>query len=291
MSASGPYPPFKSRSLPPAIARSSDVQPSVFLPHQKFKLTRFRLVFLPRIRDKNCMIRPSLLRSVLYVPGSNQRALAKLATLQMDAVILDLEDAVAPEAKAGARENLRGFFKARPPGSAKFAIRINGFDTEWGSEDFLAARACKPDAIVLPKVESPQDILTASDALAETDAPDGLKLWAMIETPRGVMNLAAIAALGAHGKSRLACLAAGTDGLMLETGAKTRMALTPWLSQIVLARRAGGLAVVDGAYDGAGDQGGFEAECGQARDLGFDGKTLTHPDQIEAANRIFAPLE
>jgi citrate lyase subunit beta / citryl-CoA lyase len=248
-------------------------------------------VFLRRIRDKTRMIQSATLRSVFCLPASDERALAELATLKMDAVILDLRDVIEPQEKVAARENLRGFFKARPLGSAKFAIRINGFDTEWGSEDFLAARACKSDAIVLPRVESPQDVLTASDALAETDALDGLKLWAMIETPRGVMNIAAIAALGAHGKSRLACLVAGTDGLMQETGAKTRMALTPWLSQIVLAGRAGGLAVVDGVYDGAGDQDGFEAECGQARDLGFDGKTLIHPDQIEAANLIFAPLE
>jgi citrate lyase subunit beta / citryl-CoA lyase len=247
------------------------------------------LAFFQRFRNKKTMIQPVLLRSVLCVPASDVQALARLSGLKMDAVILDLEGALAPEAKAGARENLRGFFKAGPRGSAKFAIRINGFDTEWGSEDFLAARACKPDAIVLPRVEAPQDIQTASDALAETDAPEDLKLWAMIETPRGVMNLAAIAALGAHGKSRLACLVAGTDGLMLETGAKTRMALTPWLSQIVLAGRAGGLAVVDGLFNGSANQDGFEAECGQARDLGFDGKTLIHPNQIEAANLIFAP--
>jgi citrate lyase subunit beta / citryl-CoA lyase len=235
------------------------------------------------------MIHPPLLRSVLYVPASNERALAKLATLQMDAVILDLEDAVAPEWKDAARENLRVFFKARPRGPARFAIRINGFDTEWGNEDFLAARACKPDAIVLPKVESPQDILTASDALSETDAPEALKLWAMIETPRGVMDLAAIAALGVHGKTRLECLVAGTNDLMLGTGVKTRAAMMPWLSQIVLAARAGGLAVIDGPFNCFRSRDGLEAECGQGRDLGFDGKTLIHPDQIESANAIFAP--
>jgi citrate lyase subunit beta / citryl-CoA lyase len=225
------------------------------------------------------MIQPAMLRSVLCVPASNPQALATLSALKMDAVILDLADAVAPEAKETARENMRAFFKAKPLGAAKFAIRINGFQTEWGNEDFLAARACKPDAIVLPKVESPQDILIASDALVETDAPDSLKLWAMIDTPRGVMNIAAIAALGTHGKSRLACLP--------ETGAKTRMAIMPWLSQIVLAGRAGGLAVLDGVFNESDDQVGFEAECRQAYDIGFDGKTLVHPGQIEAANSVF----
>jgi citrate lyase subunit beta / citryl-CoA lyase len=235
------------------------------------------------------MPHPLLLRSVLYVPASNERALAKIATLNMDAAVLDLEDAVAPQAKEVARENLRRYFKTCPASQARLAVRMNGFGTKWGNEDFLAARACKPDAIILPKVESPQDILTASDALAETDAPDSIKLWAMIETPRGVMNLAAIATLGAHGKSRLECLVAGSNGLMRATGARTRAALTAWLAQILIAARAGGLAALDGVFNNVGDIDGFEAECAQARDLGFDGKMLIHPDQIEGANRLFAP--
>jgi citrate lyase subunit beta / citryl-CoA lyase len=226
---------------------------------------------------------------VLYVPASNERALAKLASLKMDAVILDLEDAVAPDAKEAARENLRRFFKGKPQSSVKCAIRINGLGTQWGSEDLLAARACKPDAIVLPKAESPQDILTASDALSETDAPESIKLWAMIETPRGIMNIAAIAALGAHGKSRLDCLVAGTNDLMLATGAKTRAAMTTWLAQLLVAARAGELAALDGVFNDFKNSAGYEAECATARDLGFDGKTLIHPDQIEAANRMFAP--
>jgi citrate lyase subunit beta / citryl-CoA lyase len=233
------------------------------------------------------MIHPAKLRSVLCVPASDREAMAKLATFEMDAVILDLEATVAPELKDAARENLRAFFKSKPLHKAKFAIRINSFDTEWGNEDFLAARACKPEAIVLPKVESTQDILTASDALSETDAPESLKLWAMIETPRGVMNLAAIAALGAHGKSRQECLVAGTGNLMQTTGVRNRVAMIPWLSQIVLAARAGGLAVIDGVFEEPSYRDGFDAECGQSRDMGFDGKTLIHPDQIEPANRIF----
>lgn len=235
------------------------------------------------------MIHPVLLRSVLYVPASNERALEKLAFLDMDAVILDLEDAVAPDTKDAARENVRRFFKAKPQSNVKFAIRMNGFGTQWGSEDLLAARACKPDAIVLPKVESPQDILTASDALSETDAPDSIKLWAMIETPRGIMNLAAIAALGAHGKSRLECLVAGNNDLMLATGARTQTAMGPWLAQILIAARAGGLAALDGVFNDFRNSAGFEAACADARDLGFDGKTLIHPGQIAAANRVFAP--
>jgi citrate lyase subunit beta / citryl-CoA lyase len=235
------------------------------------------------------MIHPALLRSVLFVPASNERALAKLASLQMDAVILDLEDAVAPDMKDAARENLRRFFKTRPRSNVTFAIRINALGTQWGGEDLLAARACKPDAIVLPKVESPQDILTASDALSETDAPDSVKLWAMIETPRGILNLAAIVALGAHGKSRLECLVAGTNDLMLATGAKTRAAMTQWLAQILIAARAGGLAALDGVFNDFKNSAGFESEFADARELGFDGKTLIHPDQIEAANLAFAP--
>jgi citrate lyase subunit beta / citryl-CoA lyase len=234
------------------------------------------------------MSQTALLRSVLYVPASNEQALLKLSGLEMDAVIIDLEDAVAPEEKAAARENLRAFFKTNTRGHAKFAIRINSLQSEWGIEDFLAARACKPGAIVLPKVETPQDIMAVSDALAETDAPASLKLWAMIETPRGLSNLASIAALGADEKSRLECLVADTNDLMLATGLKTRAAISLSLSQIALAARAGGLAALDGVFHELKNVEALESECLQARAIGFDGKTLIHPDQIDLANRVFA---
>ena len=237
------------------------------------------------------MLHPPLLRSVLYVPANNEKALAKIVSLSMDAVIFDLEDAVAPETKEGARENLRRLFKTRPATNAKLVIRINALTYDWGEEDLLAARACRPDAILLPKVETPQDILSVTDALNETDAPDSLKLWAMIETPRGLMNLSAIAELGLRTGPRLECLVAGSNDLALETGAKTRSAMQAWLSQIVLGARAGGLAVLDGVFNDFRDTAGLAKECELARDSGFDGKTLIHPDQISEANRAFAPSE
>ena len=237
------------------------------------------------------MLHPALLRSVLYVPAVNEKAMAKIASLAMDAVIFDLEDAVAPELKDAAREYLRRLFKTRPATKAKLIIRINTLTSDWGAEDFLAARACRPDAILLPKVETPQDILSVTDALSETDAPDSLKLWAMIETPRGLMNLAAIAELGLRTGPRLECLVAGTNDLALETGAKTRPAMQTWLSQLVLGARAGRLAVLDGVFNDFHDIAGLTKGCELARDSGFDGKTLIHPDQIAEANRAFTPSE
>lgn len=233
-------------------------------------------------------------RSVLYVPATNARALAKIPTLACDAVIIDLEDAVAPEAKAEAREVMRGFFRDRPQGGPEMVIRINALDGEWGTEDLLAARACRPDAILLPKVDDPRDVLEADDALDQTDARPALRLWAMIETPRAVLNLGPIAALGRNPAARLACLVAGTNDLVKETGVAAtadRRHLVPWLSQIVLAARAGGLVALDGVMNDFSDAEGFLAECRHGRDMGFDGKTLIHPSQIGPANDIFSPSD
>jgi citrate lyase subunit beta/citryl-CoA lyase len=232
--------------------------------------------------------------SVLYVPATSAKALAKVASLDCDAVIVDLEDAVAPESKTEAREALRTFFGGDRPQGRELVIRINPLSGDWGTEDLLAARACNPDAILLPKVSGPRDILDVNDALDEMDADSELAIWAMVETPRGVLNLGEIAELGRNPSARLACLVAGTNDLAKETGVRVtpdRRFLLPWLTQIVLSARAGGLDALDGVSNDFRDLDAFAAECAQGRDLGFDGKTLIHPAQIAAANAAFSPAE
>jgi citrate lyase subunit beta/citryl-CoA lyase len=233
-----------------------------------------------------------LRRSVLYVPASNEKALAKLATLDCDAAIIDLEDAVAPGEKEKARETMREFLGRTDRGRKEILVRINALSGEWGGEDLLAARASRPDAILLPKVDTPRDVLDANDALDDTDAPASLKLWAMIETPKAILNLGALAELGRDPSARLECFVAGTNDLVKETGilaTADRRYLMPWLMQIVLAARAGALDVLDGVSNDFRDTEAFARECGEARAMGFDGKTLIHPAQIEAANAVFSP--
>ncbi len=235
-----------------------------------------------------------LRRSVLYVPAANDKALAKLPSLDCDAAIIDLEDSVAPEQKEAARERLRGFMRKADFGRREIVIRINALSSQWGAEDLLAARACKPDAILLPKVDTPRDILEANDALDEMDAPDTLHLWAMVETPKAMLNLGAIAELGRDPGARLQCLVAGTNDLVKETGilpTADRRYLTPWLMQMVLAARAGGLHLLDGVGNDFRDLEAFAHECAEARAMGFDGKTLIHPAQIGPANAAFSPSE
>ncbi|WP_288191909.1 CoA ester lyase [uncultured Phyllobacterium sp.] len=231
-------------------------------------------------------------RSVLYVPASNAKALAKIASLDADAVIFDLEDAVAPQAKDDAREALRNYFRANPASKAERIIRINALASEWGAEDLLAARACKPDAILLPKVETPQDVTGVTEILEETDASENIRLWAMIETPRGILNADEIAELGLRSTGRLDCFVVGTNDIAKETGVSTdgnRAYLVPWLMQIVLCAKAGKLDVIDGVYNDFADAVGFTLECDQGSRMGFDGKTLIHPAQIGAANHAFSP--
>ena len=231
-------------------------------------------------------------RAVLYVPASNPKALDKAAGLECDAVIFDLEDAVAPADKALAREALRTHFRAHPEAKGERIIRINALTTEWGAEDLLAARGCRPDAILLPKINSPQDVLTVADALAETDAPESLRLWAMVETAIGLINLPEIAELARHRAARLDCLVAGTNDLAKETGTRLeagRTLMIPWLMQMVLAARAGGLDVIDGVCNQFRDLNAFSEECRQGAAMGFDGKTLIHPSQIGPAREIFSP--
>ncbi|PRD40986.1 CoA ester lyase [Phyllobacterium phragmitis] len=233
-------------------------------------------------------------RSVLYVPASNPRAMQKSVTLAADAIIFDLEDSVAPEAKAEAREALRAHFREHPVAAFERIIRINPLVSQWGGEDILAARACNPDAILLPKVDHPRNLIEAATALDEADAAYTMELWAMIETPRGILNADEVARLGSHSSARLGCFVIGPNDIARETGVDLtggRMFLVPWLMQIVLAARAGGLDVLDGVYNDFGDAEGFARECRQGAAMGFDGKTLIHPSQVDAANRSFSPDE
>lgn len=227
-------------------------------------------------------------RSVLYMPGSNARALEKARTLPADGLILDLEDAVAPAAKAEARALVLAALAAGGFGPRETVLRVNGPATPWGAEDLAAAARSGADAVLLPKVESAAEVRAAERALEAAGAPEPLRLWCMIETPRGVLAAAEIAAA----TPRLACLVAGTSDLVKDLRARHtpgRAEVLASLSLVLLAARAHGLAALDGVHLDLSDDAGFEASCRQGRDLGFDGKTLVHPRTIDAANRIFAP--
>ena len=233
-------------------------------------------------------------RSALYVPASNSKALAKAATLACDAVIVDLEDAVAPDEKAAARDNLKSWFGTRAAKPTTTIIRINALSSEWGADDLVLARSVEPDGILLPKVDTPRDILEAGDVLDDEAVPDTVKLWAMVETPKAMLNLGAIAELGRDPASRLAGLVAGTNDLAKDTGVlvtSDRRYLLPWLMQIVLAARAGGLLALDGVMNEFRDLEAFGRECAEGAGMGFDGKTLIHPAQIEPANKAFSPSD
>jgi citrate lyase subunit beta / citryl-CoA lyase len=233
-------------------------------------------------------IRPR--RSVLYMPGANARALEKARELPADCLILDLEDAVAPDAKPDARERVVEAVKAGGFGPREVVIRVNAVDTQWGIADLEAAVAAGPDAILIPKVSRPGDIVSAARILTARQAPPEMKLWAMMETPAAILDAAAIAAAG----NRLACFVLGTNDLLKETRARPdagRFAVVPWLSTCVLAARASGLDVLDGVYNDFKDEAGFRAECDQGRCLGMDGKTLIHPSQIAVCNEIFSPSD
>jgi citrate lyase subunit beta / citryl-CoA lyase len=221
-------------------------------------------------------IRPR--RSVLYMPGANERALEKTRTLAADCLILDLEDSVAPEAKDQARSNVAAAVMAGGHGRREVVIRINGLDTPWGAAGLKMAIEARAHAILVPKVETPADLL---------EIPSEIHLWAMIEKPFAIFNARDIAA-----SSRVSCLVLGTNDLLKETRASAvggRFAIVPWLSLVVLAGRAHGLDVIDGVYNNFRDEAGFRAECEQGRDLGMDGKTLIHPAQIEICNASFSP--
>lgn len=231
-------------------------------------------------------------RAVLYVPASNEKAMAKLPSLNCDAVIFDLEDAVAPEAKAAARERLKAWFKARPKNGVECVIRVNPLAGEWGADDLATVCECAPDAVLLPKVDTPRDIHDFDDALDEAAAPDDLKLWIMIETPKAMLNIGALAEFGRDRAARLDCFVAGTNDLVKDTGVLStpdRRYVMPWLLQMVLAARAGGLDILDGVSNDFRDLDAFARECSEGAAMGFDGKTLIHPAQIEPALKAFSP--
>ena len=223
-------------------------------------------------------------RSVLYMPGANERALEKAKTLAADALILDLEDSVGPAQKDEARTRVAAVVAAGGYGKRELVIRINGLDTEWGLADMTMAAKAKPDAILVPKVSSAADVARAA-SLAQ-----GVPLWVMIETPLAILNLREIGAAAAA--ARLNCFVLGTNDLIKDTRSRpvnARFALVPMLSLTVVAARAFGLDVIDGVYNDFKNEEGFAAECEQGVALGMDGKTLIHPGQVEPCNRIFSP--
>ncbi len=229
-------------------------------------------------------------RSVLYMPSSNAKALEKAKTLPIDGVIFDLEDAVAPDAKPSARDAACAAVTSGAYGKRELTIRVNGLGTEWHDADLAAAAAAGPDGIVVPKVSSADEVRALVAAMEKAGAPEHTKLWAMVETPEAIFNVRELAAAS----DRLAVLVMGTNDLVKELYAEHvpgRAPLLTSLSLSLLAARAAGIAILDGVYNDVKNAEGFLAECEQGRQMGFDGKTLIHPGQVEPANEQFAPSE
>lgn len=227
-------------------------------------------------------------RSVLYMPGANERALEKAKTLPADVVVLDLEDAVAPDAKVAARERVCAAAASGEYGYREVIIRLNAVDTEWHDADLRAVAAAGPAAVLVPKVNSAREVQNIERALELDAAPEHTAIWAMLETPVAMLRAEEI--VGAS--DRLTALVMGTNDLANELHALPvagRAPLIGGLSLAMLATRAAGKVIIDGVYNDIADLRGFEAECVQARQLGFDGKTLIHPNQLEPCNRAFAP--
>jgi len=230
------------------------------------------------------------LRSVLYMPSSNERALEKAKSIACDGLILDLEDAVAPDAKPSAREAACAAAASGEYGRRTLTIRANGIGTEWHDDDLAAAAKAGPAAVVVPKVNSAEEVGRLVDALERAGAPDHTKLWAMIETPIAILDVLSIA----RASERLTCLVMGTNDLVKELYAEHvpgRAPILPSLHTALLAARAAGIAILDGVYNDVKDEDGYLAECEQGRQMGFDGKTLIHPGQVDGANTAFAPSE
>ena len=229
-------------------------------------------------------------RSVLYMPSSNERALEKAKTIPCDGLILDLEDAVAPDAKPAARDAACAAVRSGEYGRRELTIRINAADTEWHEADMAAACAAGPDAIVVPKVNSAAEVRTLVAAMEAHGAPEHTTLWAMVETPVAMLDALAIATAS----DRLSVLVMGTNDLAKELYAEHvpgRQPLLTGLGLALLAARAAGKAIIDGVYNDVKNVDGFLAECQQGREMGFDGKTLIHPGQVAGANEAFAPSE
>ncbi len=236
-------------------------------------------------------IRPR--RSVLYMPGSTARAMEKARELPADAVIFDLEDAVAPDAKAKARELIVQALQIGGFGDREVLVRINGLDTAWWLDD-LAVAAAGPDAILVPKVSKPGQLHDVAKHLVGVAKEKNVRIWAMMETPLAMLNARDIAAATLDPQTRLAGFVMGTNDLAKDTRARIvpgRAPMLPWLMTCVAAARAYGLDILDGVYNELGNAEGFAAECRQAHELGFDGKTLIHPQQIAPCNAAFSPTE
>ena len=233
-------------------------------------------------------------RSALYMPGSNARALEKAKTLPADVLILDLEDAVAPDAKSVAREQVCAAVKAGGFGKREIVIRVNGPTTPWGADDIAAVAKSGADAVLIPKVSTPQDVMDAAQSLKAAGAPSSLKMWVMMETPLAMLNAEAIARTARDPASGLTLFIMGTNDLAKETGARLspgRPSMLAWISTCVAAARAHGIEILDGVYNDFSNDAGLREECAQGRDFGLDGKTLIHPNQVGPCNEIFAPAE
>jgi citrate lyase subunit beta / citryl-CoA lyase len=244
----------------------------------------------PRCLSKMMNARPR--RSCLYMPGSNAKALEKARTLPADVLLLDLEDSVAPEAKPGAREAVAAAVRAGGYGKREVVVRINALATAWGRDDLIAAGAAGAGGLLAPKVETGAEVVALDDAMTEAGFDDGATLWVMIETPRAILQLAEIAA--AARATRLSALVMGTNDLAKEMRARPGSERAPFFAALALAvtaARAEGLSAIDGVYNDIANAEGFEAECRQGLEFGFDGKTLIHPSQIDICNGVFAPNE
>ena len=235
--------------------------------------------------DNSASLRPR--RSVLYMPAANERALEKAKTLPADAIIFDLEDAVAPDAKESARVNACAAVASSEYGHRELTIRCNGLDTPWGADDLAAAAKSGAAAVVIPKVSSVETIDLVSSILRAAGAPESMNIWAMIETPTAIFDVRHIAA-----HSRVTVLVMGTNDLARELRARLvpgRQPLLPHLAVALAAAREAGKVILDGVYNDVKDLDGFRAECVQGAEMGFDGKTLIHPSQVEIANDVWAP--
>jgi citrate lyase subunit beta / citryl-CoA lyase len=236
------------------------------------------------------MIRPR--RSLLFMPGSNARALEKARNLAADCLILDLEDSVAPDAKAQARDQIAAAIAAKGFGRREIWVRTNSLDTPWWKDDVAMAAKAKPDGILVPKISTVDDLAAIGALLAELGADPSIKVWAMIETARSVLDADKLAACTHDAKTRLSGFVFGPNDIARETRIRMlpgRAAMIPMITHCILAAHAHGLEMLDGPYSDFSNQAGFAEECAQGRDLGFDGKTLIHPSQIEACNAVFTP--
>ena len=226
-------------------------------------------------------------RSVLYMPAANERALEKAKDIQADALIFDLEDAVAPDSKEVAREQACAAAASSEYGNRELTIRCNGLDTPWGKDDVLAAAAAGPAAVVIPKVDGSSYLDEISELLNQGGAPSSTQIWAMVETPIGILHVEEIAR-----HERMSVMVLGTNDMAKELRASItadRRALLPYLAMCLLSARAAGVAILDGVYNDIKDESGFKDVCVQGAEMGFDGKTLIHPNQVAPTNEIFSP--